>query len=134
MQEKDMWSPLFQDEPISEDFLQQMKMGIMDQILAKPIDFQTVILRTQRRKLGLLLLALLMVTGLGYFSLILFKGNWFFNELNDIFSWFWQYVRVFSHLRIGLELLWQQYVWSFLAIAFSWVLLDGIYHKMSIKD
>ena len=134
MQEKDMWNPLFQDEPMSEDFLQQMKMGIMDQILAKPIDFQAVILRTQRRKLGLLLLALVLITGLSYFSLIWFKGNWFINELNDTYSWFFQYVRVFSHLRIGLELLWQQYVWSFLAIAFSWVLFDGIYHKMSIKD
>lgn len=134
MQEKDMWSLLFQDEPVSEDFLQQTKMGIMDQILVKPIDFQAVILRTQRRKLGLLLLALVLITGLSYFSLIWFKGSWFINELNDTYSWFFQYVRVFSRLRIGLELLWQQYAWAFLAIAFSWVLFDGIHYNMFIKN
>ncbi|WP_425805324.1 hypothetical protein ACHOLT_01585 [Desulfitobacterium sp. Sab5] len=134
MQEMDMLNRLFRDEPINEDSLQQMKMGIMNQILAKPMDFQAKILRTQRRKWGLLLLALFLFAGIGFFSLIWFEGNWLVREYINILSAFMEDVKAFGRLRVGLELLWQQYVWSFLGIAFSWVLFDGIHHKMFIKD
>lgn len=129
-----LWAQLFQDEPVNEVSLQNLKMGVMTQILASPIDFQAKILMAQRRKWGIALLAVLLATGLSFFGLIWFEGDWLLRLISHAPGWFLQQGKLLSQLIVGFEYLRQQYVWSFLGIASAWVLFDGIRHKMLVEE
>lgn len=124
---------IFKEEPIKAASLQSLENGVMAQILAHPIDFQAKLLTAQRRKWGALLLAVMLIAGLGAFSLIWFKGEWLLSLMTFAPGWLFQQVKLLSQLMVGIEYLWQMYVWQFLGIAISWVLFDGIRHKLSIK-
>lgn len=135
MRETDnLWTQLFQDEPIKEISLRNLQTGVMSQILANPIDFQAKILMAQRRKWGLALLIVLFIAGLGLFGLVWFGGDWLFNVMRLALEGFQQKWILFSRIKLGLEFLWQQYVWSVMGFASVWVLFDGIRHKMLVKD
>lgn len=129
-----MWTQLFQEKPINEASLGNLKTGVMTQVLASPIDFQAKILVAQRRKWGVFLLVVLLAAGLGSFGLIWFEGEWLLSLISHAPEWFRQQGRLLSQLILGLEYLWQQYVWPFVGIAFAWVLFDGIRHKMQVKE
>lgn len=131
---ENLWAQLFQEEPICEASLQNVKTGVMTQILDHPIDFQAKILMAQRRKWGAVLLAALMVAGLGVFSLLWFQGEWFLSMIGYVLGWLLQQGKLFSQLIIGVEYLWQLYVWPFLGVAIAWVLFDGIRNKMLIRE
>lgn len=135
MRETDnLWTQLFQDEPIKEISLRNLQTGVMSQILANPIDFQAKILMAQRRKWGLALLIVLFAAGFGLFGLIWFGGDWLFNVMRLALEEFQQKWILLSRLKLGLEFLWQQYVWSVMGFALVWVLFDGMRHKMLVKD
>lgn len=129
-----LWVQLFQDEPLNEASLQNLKTGVMTQILAHPIDFQAKILMAQRRKWGAVLLAVLLAAGLGVFSLIWFKGEWLLSLIRYAPGWILQQEKLLSQLIIGFEYLWQLYAWPFLGMAIAWVLFDGIRHKMLVRE
>lgn len=135
MRETDnLWTQLFQDEPIKEISLRNLQTGVMSQILANPIDFQAKILMAQRRKWGLALLIVLFAAGFGLFGLIWFGGDWLFNVMRLALEGFQQKWILLSRIKLGLEFLWQQYVWSVMGFALVWVLFDGMRHKMLVKD
>ncbi|AHF08393.1 hypothetical protein [Desulfitobacterium metallireducens] len=129
-----LWAQLFQEEPLCEASLQNLKTGVMAQILDHPIDFQAKILMAQRRKWGAVLLAALVVAGLGVFSLLWFQGEWLLSMIGYVPGWLLQQGKLFSQLIIGVEYLWQLYVWPFLGVAIAWVLFDGIRNKMLIRE
>lgn len=129
-----LWGQIFEEEPINAASLQSLKNGVMAQIFAHPTDFQTKLLIAQRRKWGAILLAVLMIVGLGVFSLIWFKGEWLLSLVIYAPGRLFEQGKRLSQLMIGIEFLWQIYVWPFLGIAISWVLFDGIRHKMAIKE
>lgn len=135
MRETDnLWTQLFQDEPIKEISLRNLQTGVMSQILANPIDFQAKILMAQRRKWGLALLVVLFTAGFGLFGLVWFGGDWLFNVMRLALEGFQQKWILLSRIKLGLEFLWQQYVWSVMGFALVWVLFDGMRHKMLVKD
>lgn len=129
-----LWNQLFQEEPVNDASLQSMKKGVMTQVLANPIDFYSKLLMAQRRKWGTVLLVVLLIAGLSAFGLIWFKGEWLLSFIPQAREWLFEQEKLLSQLIIGLEFLWQLYVWPFLGIAIAWVLFDGIRHKMLVRD
>jgi hypothetical protein len=111
-----------------------MKKGVMTQVLANPIDFYSKLLMAQRRKWGTVLLAVLLIAGLSAFGLIWFKGEWLLSLIPQAQGWLLEQKKLLIQLFIGLEYLWQLYVWPFLGIAIAWVLFDGIRHKMLVRE
>lgn len=129
-----LWNQLFQEEPVNDASLQSMKKEVMTQVLANPIDFYSKLLMAQRRKWGTVLLVVLLIAGLSAFGLIWFKGEWLLSFIPQAQGWLFEQEKLLSQLIIGLEYLWQLYVWPFLGISIAWVLFDGIRHKMLVRD
>ncbi len=147
----DMLTQLFQDKPIPQESLGKLRMGVMDQILSAPIDFQERISIAQRRKWGYVFLGILSTFSLSFFLLTWFAGPWLQKGLIQISTWIVTYVPalgvfikgwewlvgkwvLLTHLRIGLELLWNQYAFSVMGILLVWVLFDGMRDKLILRE
>lgn len=147
----DMLTQLFQDKPIAQESLGQLRMGVMDQILSAPIDFQERISVAQRRKWGYVFLGILSMFSLSFFLLAWFAGPWLQSGLSQLSTWIVTYVPalgvfakgwewlvekwlLLTHLRIGLELLWNQYAFSIMGILLVWVLFDGMRDKLILRE
>lgn len=147
----DILTQLFQDKPVAQESLGTLRKGIMDQILSAPIDFQERILMAQRRKWGYVLLGILSAFSLTFFLITWFAGPWLQKGLNLVSSWLminvpalgvfangWEWLVekwvLLTRLKIGLELLWNQYAFSIMGILLVWVLFDGMREKMSLRE
>lgn len=147
----DMLTQLFRDKPIDQESLGKLRMGVMDQILAAPMDFQERISIAQRRKWGYVFLGILSTFSLSFFLLTWFAGPWLQKGLSQISTWIVAYLPVLgvfakgwewlvekwvflTHLRIGLELLWNQYAFSIMGILLVWVLFDGMRDKLILRE
>jgi hypothetical protein len=147
----DMLTQLFRDKPIDQESLGKLRMGVMDQILAAPLDFQERISIAQRRKWGYVFLGILSTFSLSFFLLTWFAGPWLQKGLSQLSTWIVTYVPVLgvfangwewlvekwillTHLRIGLELLWNQYAFSIMGILLVWVLFDGMRDKLILRE
>jgi hypothetical protein len=148
---EDMLNQLFRDKPIAQESLWSMRDGIMDQILSNPVNFQEKILIAQRRKWGIILLGVLSFLGTGLFLLTWLAGDWLKNGLGQITAWIltnvpglgvfvegWKWFVekwiLLTHLKTGIELLWQQYAYSIMGIILVWVVFEGMRGKMMFKE
>jgi hypothetical protein len=142
---------LFQDKPIAGEALQSIRQGVMSQILASPVDFRQKVLVAQRRKWGIFFLGILSALSLGYFLLISLAGSWLDKVFAYANAWIakilpaggflasqWEWLNgkweTLGNMRIGLELLWQQYSYSIIGILFAWVLFEGLRDKIVLKE
>ncbi|MHB8124475.1 MAG: hypothetical protein ACYDEJ_02325 [Desulfitobacteriaceae bacterium] len=141
---ENLWSQLFQDKPIPEERLESLKLKVMSHILEHPIDFQRQLLLVARRRWGIILLGLLMISGFGLALLVYFKG-YLLVELLENLAWFisgflpnswlsllWENVRpnviLLTDLKSVIELLWYDYSWPLMSVL---VLLVVIYQSES---
>ncbi|WP_019849435.1 hypothetical protein [Desulfitobacterium sp. PCE1] len=139
----DILKSVFHDKPIAQEPLQGMRMRIMDQILAAPVDFREKRLAMQRRKWGIIFLSAFFVLSLSLFLINWFLGSWLGGGLNtlvlwltanipilawfqDRWVWLFDTLTILSNLKLGYQFLWQQYGLAVMGILFSWVLFEGI--------
>ncbi|MGE4274319.1 MAG: hypothetical protein AB7E31_15895 [Desulfitobacterium sp.] len=144
----DMLKQLFPDKPIAQESLQRMSSGIMDQILAAPINFQEQRLVAQRRKGGFIFLTIIVTLSFSFFLLNWFFGPWLSEGLRTIGLWLtahvpfleyflgrWDWlidtVEVLANIKLGYEFLWGQYGLSIMGILLVWVLFEGIRAKLN---
>jgi hypothetical protein len=147
----DMLTQLFHDKPIAQESLLKLHNGVMDQILAVPIDFKEKTLLAQRRKWGFILLSILTSFGLGLLLLTWLAGPWFETELTMAvawiitnipeldkysggFEWLSEKWTILSHLMTGVKYIWQQYAISIMGIILVWVMFEGIRAKQFLRE
>ncbi len=115
MREKEeFWNHLFEDKPVSQITLSNFQNKIMAQILSNPVNFDMEILLAKRRKLGFLLLGIILSLCLGS-SLLIYFGV---NVLQQLLGSALVYL---TGLLVQIKLVW--HVWSFVWNQFSWPLL-----------
>lgn len=141
-----MMSQLFQDKPIDQESLRSLSDGIMNQILASPVNFKEELLREERRKWGLVFLSVLLSVSIGLFLIVWFAKDWLQQVLSQVSLWVLTSVPGFgvfmkagegfaekwvllTQLKTGAEYLWHQYAFSIMGIALVWVLFEGVRDK-----
>ncbi|AGA68086.1 hypothetical protein Desdi_0553 [Desulfitobacterium dichloroeliminans LMG P-21439] len=144
----DMLKQVFQDKPIAQESLQRMSSGIMDQILAAPMNFQEQRLLAQRRKVGFIFLGTVVTLSFSLFLLNWFLGPWLSEGLKTIGLWLtanvpflgyflgrWDWlidtIEILANIKLGFEFLWGQYGFSIMGILFVWVLFEGLRSKLN---
>ncbi len=133
-------SQLFQDKPIPEARLENLKLNVMNRILECPMDFQGQLLLATRRRWGIILLGLIMLSGLGITLLVYLKGSLLVEILENIVwlisgflpsSWLgllWENVGpnviLLTGIKSLLELLWYDYSGFLMSILVLLVVID----------
>lgn len=151
MKEMDeMFKQLFQDKPIAQESLSRMNVGIMDQILANPVDFQEKQLVAQRQKAGFIFLGSIIGLSISFFQINWFFGSWLGEGLSNIvvwlaanvpvlawfqdrLDWFFDTLTILFNIKLGYQVLWGQYGFAIMGILFSWVLFEGVRDQLNRK-
>lgn len=129
--DKELWTQLFTDKPISQKDLDNFHGDLMTKILANPVDFGQEIRLAQRRKWGIGLVVSLIATGLLFGTFLWFKGDLIYDGVKLLFLMFSGLLSIFDlqqvwhqiqqdiitiqDLNTGLALLWGVLSWPILA-------------------